>query len=101
MFCVLLLDNQHRLLELVELFQGTIDSANVYPRKVVKLALSKNAAAVILAHNYPSGIVEPSTSDKLITQALQAALGLVDIRILDQFVVGPHKWLSFTDRGLM
>ena len=67
---MLLLDNQHRLLESVELFQGTIDSANVYPREVVKLALAKNAAAVILAHNHPSGVAEPSASDKLITQAL-------------------------------
>jgi DNA repair protein RadC len=100
-FCVLLLDNQHRLLELVELFQGTIDSANVYPREVVKLALVKNAAAVILAHNHPSGVAEPSASDKLITQALVDALALVDIRILDHFVVGRSEWVSFADRGLM
>jgi DNA repair protein RadC len=100
-FCVLLLDNQHRLLELVELFQGTIDSANVYPREVVKLALVKNAAAVILAHNHPSGVAEPSASDRLITQALVDALALVDIRILDHFVVGRSEWVSFADRGLM
>ncbi|MFT5967194.1 MAG: DNA repair protein RadC, partial [Yoonia sp.] len=100
-FCVLLLDNQHRLLELVELFQGTIDSANVYPREVVKLALVKNAAAVILAHNHPSGVAEPSASDRLITQVLVDALALVDIRILDHFVVGRSEWVSFADRGLM
>ena len=100
-FCVLLLDTQHRLLECVELFQGTIDSANVYPREVVKLALTKNAAAVILAHNHPSGVAEPSPSDKLITQALVKALNLVDIRTLDHFVVGKSEWVSFADRGLM
>lgn len=100
-FCVLLLDNQHRLLELVELFQGTINRAHVYPREVVKLALTKNAVAVILAHNHPSGLVEPSVSDKLITQALVDALALVDVPILDHFVVGPSRWLSFADRGLM
>jgi len=100
-FCLLLLDKQHRLLEFVELFQGTIDSANVYPREVVKLALTKNAAAVILAHNHPSGVAEPSASDRLITQALADALALVDIRILDHFVVGRSEWVSFADRGLM
>ena len=100
-FCVLLLDNQHRLLESVELFQGTIDSANVYPREVVKLALAKNAAAVILAHNHPFGVAEPSASDKLITQALVDALALVDIRVLDHFVVARHEWVSFADRGWM
>ena len=100
-FCLLLLDNQHRLLECVELFQGTIDSANVYPREVVKLALSKNAAAVILAHNHPSGVAEPSASDRLITQVLVDALALVDIRILDHFVVSRREWVSFADRGLM
>jgi len=100
-FCVLLLDNQHRLLELMELFQGTIDSASVHPREVVKLALAKNAAAVILAHNHPSGVAEPSASDRLITQALVDALALVDIRILDHVVVGRHEWVSFADRGFM
>ena len=98
-FCVLLLDNQHRLLDCVELFQGTIDSANVYPREVVKLALAKNAAAVILAHNHPSGVAEPSASDRLITQALVDALALVDIRVLDHFVVARSEWVSFADRG--
>ena len=100
-FCVLLLDNQNRLIECVELFQGTINSANVYPREVVKLALAKNAAAVILAHNHPSGVAEPSASDKLITQALVDALALVDISILDHFVVARAEWVSFADRGMM
>ena len=100
-FCVLLLDNQNRLIECVELFQGTINSANVYPREVVKLALAKNAAAVILAHNHPSGVAEPSASDKLITQALVDALALVDICVLDHFVVARAEWVSFADRGLM
>jgi len=100
-FCVLLLDNQHRLLELVELFQGTIDSASVHPREVVKLALTKNAAAVILAHNHPSGVAEPSASDRLITQALVDALALIDVRILDHVVVGRNEWVSFADRGFM
>jgi DNA repair protein RadC len=100
-FCVLLLNSQHRLLECVELFQGTIDSANVYPREVVKLALAKNAAAVILAHNHPSGVAEPSASDRLITQVLVDALALVDIRVLDHFVVARSEWVSFADRGLI
>ena len=100
-FCVLLLDTQHRLLECVELFQGTIDSANVYPREVVKLALTKNAAAVILAHNHPSGVAEPSVSDKLITKVLVDALALVDIRTLDHFVVARGEWVSFADRGML
>ena len=100
-FCVLLLDNQHRLIECVELFQGTIDSANVYPREVVKLALTNNAAAVILAHNHPSGVAEPSASDRLITEALVDALALVDIRVLDHFVVARSEWVSFADRGMM
>ncbi len=100
-FCLLLLDNQHRLMECVELFYGTINSANVYPREVVKLALVKNAAAVILAHNHPSGVAEPSESDLLLTKALAKALALVDIRVLDHFVVAKEQWVSFADRGIM
>jgi DNA repair protein RadC len=96
-FCLLLLDNQHRLMECVELFYGTINSANVYPREVVKLALVKNAAAVILAHNHPSGVAEPSESDLLLTKAL----ALVDIRVLEHFVVAKEQWVSFADRGIM
>jgi DNA repair protein RadC len=83
------------------LFYGTINSANVYPREVVKLALVKNAAAVILAHNHPSGVAEPSESDLLLTKALAKALALVDIRVLDHFVVAKEQWVSFADRGIM
>ncbi|WP_439135419.1 RadC family protein [Pseudomaricurvus sp.] len=100
-FSVLLLDNQHHLIGYHELFQGTIDAASVYPREVVKLALSHNAAAVILAHNHPSGIAEPSQADKHITTRLQKALGLVDIRVLDHMVVGEAQVLSFAERGLL
>ncbi|GAB3111119.1 JAB domain-containing protein [Aestuariicella hydrocarbonica] len=100
-FSVLLLDNQHRLLGYHELFQGTIDAASVYPREVVKLALAHNAAAVILAHNHPSGVAEPSQADKRITERLQQALGLVDIRVLDHMVVGEAQVLSFAERGLL
>lgn len=98
-FGVLLLDNQHRMLDYQELFQGTIDGASVYPREVVKLALSKNAAAVILAHNHPSGICEPSQADRRITERLQQALQLVDIRVLDHMVIGDGEVASFAERG--
>lgn len=100
-FSMLLLDNQHRLLGYHELFHGTIDGASVYPREVVKLALAHNAAAVILAHNHPSGIAEPSQADKRITTRLQEALGLVDIRVLDHMVVGESQVLSFAEHGLL
>lgn len=100
-FSVLLLDNQHRLLGYHELFYGTIDGASVYPREVVKLALAHNAAAVILAHNHPSGVAEPSQADRRITARLQEALGLVDIRVLDHLVVGESEVLSFAEHGLL
>jgi DNA repair protein RadC len=100
-FAVLLLDNQHRLITYTELFQGTIDSANVYPREVVKEALARNAAAVILAHNHPSGVAEPSQADQRITTRIQAALELVDIRVLDHMVVGDTEVVSFAERGLL
>ncbi|HDM8237076.1 RadC family protein [Vibrio campbellii] len=99
-FAVLLLDNQNRLIEYNELFYGTIDAASIYPREVVKLALKVNAAAVIFAHNHPSGEAEPSTQDKRITQRLSDALALVDIRVLDHFVVG-ETCVSFAERGLI
>ena len=86
-FAVLLLDTRHRLIEYVELFRGTIDGASVHPREVVKLALARNAAAIILAHPHPSGIAEPSVADELITQRLKEALGLVDIRVLDHLII--------------
>lgn len=100
-FYCLFLDSQHRLIEDRELFRGTIDACSVYPREVVKAALEINAAAVILAHNHPSGVADPSTADKRITERLQEALALVDIRVLDHFVVGDSDVISFAERGLM
>jgi DNA repair protein RadC len=100
-FVVLFLDSQHRLLAAEELFRGTLAQTSVYPREVVKAALARNAAAVIFAHNHPSGVAEPSRADELLTQALKSALALVDIRTLDHFVVaGPHV-VSFAERGLL
>ncbi len=98
-FAVLFLDNQHRLIAFEELFRGTLDSASVYPREVVKAALSHNAAALILAHNHPSGIAEPSQADRQITERLVSALALVDIRVLDHLVVGDGQPVSFAERG--
>lgn len=101
-FMVLLLDAQNRLLEKHELFRGTLTQASVYPREVVKLALQYNAASVILAHNHPSGTREPSHADETLTQTLKQALALVDIRVLDHFVVAGHQQpLSFAERGLL
>lgn len=100
-FACLFLDNQHRLVRFSELFRGTIDGASVYPREVVKEALQCNAAAVIFCHNHPSGVAEPSEADKAITQRLRSALGLVDIRVLDHFVVGAGEVCSFAERGLL
>jgi DNA repair protein RadC len=101
LFVVLLLDNRHRLIDYVELFRGTIDSASVHPREVVKLALARNAAAVVLAHPHPSGASEPSHADQLITQRLRDALALVDIRVLDHVIVAGGEALSFAERGLL
>ncbi|KJY84126.1 hypothetical protein TW81_04815 [Vibrio galatheae] len=98
-FFVLFLDNQHRVICGEPLFQGTIDSASVYPREIVKRALEHNAAALILAHNHPSGIAEPSQSDRRITRRICDALALVDIRVLDHFVVGDGEIVSFAERG--
>lgn len=100
-FAVLFLDNQHRLIAYDELFYGTIDGASVYPREVVKKALARNASAVILAHNHPSGIAEPSQADQRITQRLQDALKLVDIRVIDHMIVGDKEVISFAERGLL
>ncbi|MFA0016521.1 DNA repair protein RadC [Vibrio lentus] len=97
-FAVMLLDNQHRLIEFEELFQGTIDAASVYPREVVKTALKANAAAVIFAHNHPSGDSKPSQADRRITTRLQDALALIDVRVLDHIVVG-EQCTSFAERG--
>ena len=100
-FCCLYLDKRHRLIEYEELFRGTIDGASVHPREIVKLALQRNAAAVIIAHNHPSGIAEPSQADELITQRVKEALGLVDIRLLDHIVVGDGASVSLAERGLL
>ena len=101
LFCLLLLDKRHRLIEYVELFRGTIDGASVHPREIVKLALAKNAAAVVLAHPHPSGIAEPSQADELITQRVKDALALVDIRVLDHLIVAAGEVISFAERGLI
>jgi len=101
LFCCLHLDNRHRLIAFEELFRGTIDGASVHPREVVKQALARNAAAVILAHNHPSGIAEPSHADELITRRLREALQLVDIRVLDHLIVADNGCLSFAERGLL
>jgi len=100
-FACLFLDNQHRVIQLDELFRGTIDGASVYPREVVKQALSYNAAAVIFAHNHPSGISEPSQADKQITDKLKQALALFDIRVLDHFIIGDGLPYSFAEHGLL
>lgn len=100
-FAVLFLDTQHRLLAFEELFRGTLNQASVYPREVVKRALALNAAAAILAHNHPSGVAEPSRADESLTQALKAALALVDVRVLDHFVVARGSVVSFAERGLL
>jgi DNA repair protein RadC len=100
-FCCLHLDNRHRLIAFDELFRGTIDGASVHPREVVRQALARNAAAVILAHNHPSGVPEPSQADELITLRLKDALGLVDIRVLDHVIVGDSRCVSFAERGLL
>lgn len=100
-FCLLTLDNRHRLIAYDELFRGTIDGASVHPREVVRLALQRNAAAVILAHNHPSGVPEPSQADELITLRLRDALGLVDIRVLDHLIVGGARCVSLAERGAL
>ncbi len=100
-FACLFLDNRHRVICFEELFSGTIDGASVHPREVVKRALFHNAAALILAHNHPSGVAEPSRADQNITQRLKEALALVDIRILDHFVIGDSEPVSFAERGLI
>lgn len=101
-FMVLLMDVQHRLLADVELFRGTLTQTSVYPREVVKLALSHNAAAVIFAHNHPSGVPEPSQADIHLTNALRQALSLVDVRTIDHIVVGGNASpVSFAERGLL
>lgn len=100
-FCVMFLDNQHKLIHTEDMFRGTIDGASVYPREVVKAALRCNAAAVIFSHNHPSGVAEPSHADRTITDRLVEALKLVDIRVLDHIVVSAIETVSFAERGLL
>lgn len=100
-FRMLVLDAQHQVLEAVDISVGTLDAASVYPREVVKLALQHNAAAVIFAHQHPSGTPEPSTADRLLTDRLRQALALVDVRVLDHFVVGGNTCASFAEKGLL
>ncbi|HEX7402965.1 MAG TPA: DNA repair protein RadC, partial [Usitatibacter sp.] len=99
-FCVFL-DAQNRVIAAEELFRGTLTQTSVYPREVVKHSLRHNAAAVILAHNHPSGVAEPSVQDQALTRTLAEALGLVDIKVLDHFIVAPGACLSFAERGLL
>lgn len=100
-FCALWLDTKHRLIEFEHMFRGTIDGASVYPRTVVESAIRHNAAAVIFAHNHPSGVAEPSVQDQSITRRLKSALALIDIRVLDHIIVGNPDITSFSERGLM
>jgi len=100
-FAVVFLDSQHRLLQMKTLFRGTLGQTSVYPREVVKEALALNAGAVILAHNHPSGLAEPSRADEYLTQTLKSALALVDVRVLDHLVVGRGVVVSFAERGLL
>ena len=100
-FAVLFLDAQHRLIKLDQMFAGTLGQTSVYPREVVKLALARNAGAVILAHNPPSGVAAPSRADEFLTQSLKSALAMVDVRVLDHLVIGRGQVVSFAERGLL
>lgn len=100
-FSAIFLDTRHRVIEYRELFRGTIDGATVYPREVVKEALTRNAAAIIFAHNHPSGVAEPSEADRSITLKLSKALALVEIRVLDHIIVTGDSCVSFAERGLI
>jgi DNA repair protein RadC len=100
-FCCLFLDNHHRVIAFEEIFRGTIDGTAVYPREIVRAALAHNSAAVIFAHNHPSGVAEPSRADELLTQRLKDALALVDIRTLDHLVIGDGITVSLAERGLL
>jgi len=100
-FVVLFLDAQHRVKSVAELFQGSLTQTSVYPREVVKAALAANAAAVIFAHNHPSGVAQPSQADELLTRQLKEALSLVEVRVLDHFIVAGNQTLSFAERGLL
>lgn len=101
LFIVLFLDNQHRLIAHETLFSGTVSHVSVHPREVVKSALQHNAAAVVLAHNHPSGCAEPSKGDRLVTEKLSTALALIEVKVLDHFIVGHRDIVSFAERGLL
>jgi DNA repair protein RadC len=100
-FTVLFLDNRHRLINAEEMFRGTIDGTSVYPREIVRRSLHHNAAAVVLAHNHPSGVAEPSSADRAITARVRDALTLIDVRLLDHFIVGEATTVSFAETGLL
>ena len=100
-FVVIFLDAQHRVLATEELFRGTLTQTSVYPREIVKAALKANAAAVIFAHNHPSGVAEPSQADELLTRQLKESLAMVDVKVLDHFIVAGRATLSFAERGLL
>ena len=100
-FCLIHLDNRHRVIDFQELFRGTIDGASVYPREVVKEALRRNTAACILLHNHPSGVAEPSQADEMITRRLKESLATVDIRVLDHLIVAGSEVISFAEKGLL
>jgi len=100
-FVCLQLDAQHRVIAIEELFRGTLTQTSVYPREVVKAALRVNAATVIFAHNHPSGVAEPSHADEILTRSLKSALALVDVQVLDHFIVAGTRIMSFAERGLL
>ena len=100
-FVALFLDSQNRVIEVEEMFRGTLTQTSVYPREIVKAALKTNAAAVIFAHNHPSGVAEPSQADELLTRQLKEALAMVDVKVLDHFIVAGRATLSFAERGLL
>jgi DNA repair protein RadC len=100
-FVVVFVDNRHRLIKVEEMFRGTIDGASVHPREVVKAALWNGAAAVLFAHNHPSGVPTPSTADELITRRLRDALALIDVRVLDHIIIGLNGHCSFAERGML
>ena len=100
-FVCIWLDAQHRVIEIEEAFSGTLTQTSVYPREIVKKALARNAAAVIFAHNHPSGVAQPSQADELLTRTLKEALALVEVKVLDHFVVAGNQAISFAERGLL
>lgn len=100
-FAVIHLDAQHRVIEYVEMFRGTVTQTSVYPREVVKEAMAHNTAAIVLVHNHPSGVAEPSRADEHLTQTLKSALSLVDVRVIDHLIVAGPTILSFAERGLI